>query len=366
MVHTAELTYKPTRILYQKFISLPTTRSWEQDDRFPYVNKSLSEYGISYIKARIANYDRYTYYEFVMRINFKRLIERNDRMDIMHEDDLGKVYDAFNDYMRQLMPEEQDAMPRLTDWYVNRIDYCVNVKTQNVSEYINLLQKSTIPYCYRLKHDENRNYTHKSGSLYLVSTAKKKNRSTTIDFYDKYDEVKKKYDNGDSHVTAEVLEQSRDILRLEVQCHKAKTGRIAAKYGFDDGKKLINFLQMRICYDVIEEAINRVTKDATFQRKRIAFQMISQLNCTSAKKERLKQLITDVGRQWQSITKVREQYSAEGIMTESTFDSYLKYLELHNINAVTISDNKHLDGKTLAEGLPSLYSIFNNTVYGVM
>lgn len=366
MVHTAELTYRPTSSLYQRFVSLATTKPWKQEKGF--VNTSLSENGISYIRARIASNEGYTRYEFVMRVNFKRLIEQNDRMDILHEEDLAAVYDAFNGYMKQLMPDEPGApsMPRLTDWFVMRIDYCINVKTQHASEYIDLLQKSTIPYCYRKNYDDNRNYTHKPGSLYLVSTAKIRNRSTTIDFYDKYDEVKKKYDKGDPHVTSEVLDQAKGILRLEVQCHKAKTGRIAQKYEFEDGKRLLNFLQMRICYDVIEEAINRITKDATFQRRKIALQMIDQLSCTAPKKDRLKKLISDVGQQWQSISKVRERYAADGIMTESTFDSYLKYLELNDINAVTISDNKRLTGKKLIEGLPSLYSIFNNTVYELM
>lgn len=364
MVHTAELTYRPTSGLYNRFLSAPGTIYWGQENR--YVNTNFSEYGITYIKARIASHEGYTRYEFVMRINFKRLIEQNDRMDIMHEDDLAAVYDAFNGYMLQLMPPEdgQPMMPRLTDWWVTRIDYCMNVKTLYAAQYVKLLQKSSMPYMYRLDYDDQRNYTHKDGSLYLVSKAKKRNRSTTINFYDKYDEVKDKYEKGtDPHVTQAVVEQAKGILRLEVQCWKAKTDRIAKKYGFEDGKRLYNFLQMKICYDIVEEAINRITKNATFQRKRIAEQMIDQLNCRNTKKERMKTLIRNVSKQWQSISKVRDQYVADGIMEKTTFDAYLRELELHDINAVTISDNKHLEGKTLVEGLPSLYSIFNDAVY---
>lgn len=365
MVHTAELTYRPTSILYRRFIQLDTTVYWQQEHR--YVNESLSAYGITHIKARIASTVGYTRYEFVMRINFKRLIEQDDRMDIMHEEDLAAVYDAFNAYMQQLMPaaEDQPTMPRLNEWYVNRIDYCMNVRTQYASEYIRLLQKSVIPYCYRIRHDANRNYTHKQGSLYLVSSARKRYRSTTINFYDKYDEVKKAQNNGDIHITDEVLQQAKNILRLEVQCFKPKTDRIAVKYGFADGKRVIDYLNMQICYDVIEEAINRITKDATFQRRSVALNMIDQLGCKPSKKKRLKKMVIDIGHQHQSITKIKNKYIAENVMKGSTFDEYLRYLELQDINAVTISDNVKLQDKSLSEGLPSIYSIFNDAVYGL-
>lgn len=364
MVHTAELTYRPTSELYRRFIGLGTTVYWQQEHR--YVNESLSEYGITHIKARIASTEGYTRYEFVMRINFKRLIEQHDRMDIMNEEDLAAVYGAFNDYMEQLMPAAGDlpTMPLLDEWYVNRIDYCMNIRTPYAAEYIRLLQKSVIPYCYRIKHDANRNYSHKQGSLYLVSTAKKRYRSTTINFYDKYDQVKKAKNSGDIHVTDEVLQQAKNILRLEVQCFKPKTDRIAAKYEFQNGKRLIEYLNMQICYDVIEEAINRITKNATFQRRSVALNRIDMLGCRRAKKERLKQLIKDIGHQHQSITKIRNKYIADNVMMGSTFDGYLRYLEKLDINAVTISDNVKLQDKSLIEGLPSLYSIFNDTVYG--
>lgn len=363
MIHTAELTYRPTSALYQRFIRLDSTRYYQNEMR--YTNTSLSHVGITYIKARIASHEGFTRYEFIMRINFNRLIEQQNRVAVVQENDLAAVYDAFKGYIELLMPPDPElpTMPQLTDWYVHRIDYCVNIRTTNVAEYINLLQKSTIPHYYRLDYDQNRNYTQKKGSLYLVSTAKKKNRSTTINIYDKFDQLQKEHESGVEHVSAEVVEQARNILRIEVQCHKSKTDRIAKKYKFENGKKLLEFWKMNVCFDVLEESINRITKNATFQRRSVALQMIDNLKCTKNKKERLQQLLKDIAVQNQSISKVKERYLREKIMTAETFDSYLRYLEINNINAVTISDNKHLSAKSLKEGLPSLYSIFNDSVY---
>ena len=79
MIHTAELTYRPTGELYQKFIGLPSTHYWEQEKC--YANTSLSNYGITSVKAMIASKPGYRRYQFIMRVNLKRLIEQDNRRD---------------------------------------------------------------------------------------------------------------------------------------------------------------------------------------------------------------------------------------------------------------------------------------------
>lgn len=350
MIHTAELTYPPTGELYQKFIDLPSTHYWEQEQC--YANTSLSDYGITSIKAMIANKPGFRRYQFIMRANLKRLIEQDNRILVMSEDDVAAVYDAFSQYMDQIgIPD----MPRITDWYAKRIDYCINIRTTYVKEYIRILNKSVIPYYCRRYYDDNRNYTTDPGSLYLVSKAKRKSRSITINFYDKYDEVRKKMD-ADPHVTPAVLEQAKNILRLEVQCHQAKTTRIAQSDNTD--KRLYHYLSMDTFNRILEQNIWNVTKAATYQRKSIALEMIDKLPCRAPRKKLLKAIINNVARQYQSISKVREQFVKDGICGKEAFNECLRYLEKYDINAVTIPDNVHLQGKTLKEGLPSIYEIY--------
>lgn len=349
MVHTAELTHRPTKELYTQFTGLHNTTYWQQERCF--VNTSLSNLGITYIKAMICNSTGYGRYLFIIRVNFKRLIEQENRIAIMTEEDIPAVYKMFDSLMKQIgIPQ----MPPLYEWWVKRIDYCINIETPYASEYIRILQKSTVPYYQK-------SITQKEGSLYLPSKAKPKNRNVTINFYDKENEVESQLRNEESNATLQVLEQAQNILRLEIQCHQGKTKRIAQKYGFRQ-KKLYHYLNMQICFDVLDYYIYRVSKPATYQRRKVALEMVDSLEFGRKKKERIKNIITDINKQHQTINKVKERYVREGIVTRDTFNDYLCCLAKHNINAVTISDTKKLKGKTQREGLPSIYDLFINAV----
>lgn len=45
-------------------------------------------------------------------------------------------------------------------------------------------------------------------------------------------------------------------------------------------------------------------------------------------------------------------------MSREQFRLFMKRFDELGINAVTISDNKHLDQKSLKEGLPGVYELF--------
>ena len=345
MIHTCELTYRPTSRLFNHFIQLSTTKYWVQQDCWS--NTSLSDVGISYIKAMIRRTDNYSSCRFIMRINPKRMIEQEDRIQVMNVCDTDEVFAAFEYYMALMgIPD----MPNLADWSAMRIDYCIDISTPYVQEYIRLLCKGSTPY-YCKDHEQ------MDGSLYLVSRADKKNRSITVNFYDKEAETKYKMGRDDPHVTMGVVEQARNILRLEIQCHKAKTDRIRKKYGLPD-KRFYRYCSKKICDDVLTHYLQIVAKNATYQRRHIALSLIDRLPCTAPKRDRLRQLICDIATQHQTVSKVRNRYIDSGLMAKATVDDYLRYLVKHDINPVTISDNTHLNGLSLSDGLPSLYNLF--------
>ena len=68
-------------------------------------------------------------------------------------------------------------------------------------------------------------------------------------------------------------------------------------------------------------------------------------------------ILNEVAKQYQSIAKVREQFIEEG-MTRDQLRLFMNRFDELGINAVTISDNKHLDQKSLKEGLPGVYELF--------
>ena len=350
MVHTAELTYEASKELYDYFRTLPTTHREENW----YYNNQLREYGIRFSAGIILRRD-FGKYSIKLIINFKRVIEQDQRVDILRGEEVPLVDYAFNNLMEQHMP----GMPRFADWNLKRIDYCVNVRMPNVSYYVRCLQKCDVPYFYRLDYDANRNYVRKPGSVYLVGKGKVRNRSTTINIYDKYDQWRKE------GTDPAVLEQARDILRIEVQCHKTKTDSIRKKYGLPS-KKVKCFLDEQIAYEVLEESINRITRYATFQRRAVAMKLIQASKHTKETKDKLIKLVSDVAVQHQNIAKVRNRYEESGYMNKDTFRSYLEYLEKMDVNAVTVPNNVWLEGKTYQEGLPRLLDVFHDAFYNEM
>lgn len=353
MVHTATLTYilngKEAQ-LYEQFKNIPG--SYYAQQNYKWCNSTLKEYGITLWAYKLEDIDFCT---LVMRINFIRLVEQQDRIVVMTENDIPRIETKFNELMDNLMP----GLPHFHAWKVNRIDYCINVHTEYADTYIKLLQDSDIPATMKQQTDRHGNYTFKPGSFYLLSKArnrsKKKTGSKTINFYDKFQELQEQLRNEEPGVTAEVVEQGRNILRLEVQCFKPLVEYLKVKGGFP-AKYIHYYLNAEIGYNIIERAIKLSCGTADFQRRLVAHEMIDSLSCHQKTKDCLKKMINDISRS--SLHKTKKKYLENNIMSESQFRYYLQILNKNNINPVTISKNEKLPGKTTREGLKSLWELF--------
>lgn len=359
MVHTATLTYilqKEDFHLYQKFINQKD--SFFNKDDTKWYNRRLRDNGIVIMNYKKVN-PGITLYIFLVRINFKRLIEQKDRIAIMTASDTPIIKNKFDELMQGFI----EGMPMFEEWKVNRIDYCVNVHTEYVEEYIKLLQKGSLPYRTKMIRNENRNKGFKTGSYYVVSEARNKIKKTTgsitINFYDKYNELLNQQ-KKDTAITKDIVEQGKNILRLEVQCHKPKTEYLKVKHNMT-AKNIHLFLNPNIGNAVIERAIKQVCGTADYQRISVAESMIDKSSYTIPKKEQLKKLLKDIAVKHKvAVTQVRNEYISTGTMTQATFRNYMKCLSELNINPVTLSDNKHLQNKTYKEGLTSIFKLFKN------
>lgn len=363
MVHTAELTYFPSKEIIDAFNNLPSTQYYSQEKT--YWNGSLKkDYGLTFRIKKIGN-ERlgFVSIRMICRINFKKLISENPnrdaKVDIMTAWDIDDVEKNFNEVVQRFCP----FMPMFEDWKVNRIDYCVNVHTTFVEEYLDLLKKGDRPY---LKdwYDRQGNYSQKQGSLYLVSTAKKKrNRGITVNFYNKYDEIRKSIGVSENEAewdqVDEVLQLAEDVLRLEIQCHKPKTEYLRKKYNMPT-KEIKYFLDPEIAHDLIKRYLLRIAGVAEYNRKNVALEMVKKTGCKQETKDKMAMVITDVAKQHSSVAKVREKYDAEGIMTKKEFNNLIRKMHSYGINPVTIRNNKALKGKKLKEGLTSLITLFED------
>lgn len=355
MVHTASLTYFPSRTRITIFKNLPGTVYYEQDHRW--YNGSLRDHGLQFWMYYIYDGKSFVSPRITCRINFRKIIDQSNlsRVEVMNMFDYEEVERGFDNLIADFMP----SLPVFSEWLVNRIDYCINVKTPYVKEYLHLLKKGDRPNLKDWYDKKNRNYTQKKGSLYLVSTAEKReNRSITVNFYNKQDEIKSKLDPwDDDYQEMEIL--SANVLRLEIQCHKVKTESIKRKYGMHK-KSVSYFLSPYITRDIIEYYLKRIGGEADYHRKKVAIQMIDQLPCQTQTKAKMKQIVEAVAVQGSSIAKVREKFAAAGIMDPVEYKGILLKMQKYNINPVTIRDNRHLDGKHLHEGLPNLMQLFDD------
>jgi len=357
MVHTGELFYPldGKQELATHIRTLPDTDivyDYKKDGKSyrKTTNKSYSDRGITSLDVRTIVNDGFCQTYLKCRVNFSKLAypdDKTNKIDIITPFESRTVEENFNKLAAAI------GMPLFEYWTVHRLDYCIQVKTPYVKEYIKLFKKGDRKG-YINELDGNNNRTDKPGSLYLVrNTKNKRYRGFTINFYDKYDQLSKEEDTS-----PELLEASKDILRLEVQCFKPKLEYIKKKYNFEN-KLIINFLDENICEDIIGQYIKEIIGDADYHRKSKALKRIENAKLQTSTKRDLKQIIEAVAKQHQSIDKVRKK----GILKADVYNRRIKQLYEMNINPVTISDTApKMENKTIYDGLPSIYPLFIKAV----
>lgn len=360
MVHTAQLTYFPDADMIQRFIHLDGIVSYKQDHAW--INYSLKDSGIK-LRLQTIYQPYYTSPRISCIVNFKKLIAPDNKIDVLNVWEIDAAEQRFNELIKPL------GLPQLKYWKTHRIDYCVNIKTSYVEDYLKLMEKGDRPRLRDWYDRSSRNYGQKSGeSLYLVSTAKRrKNRSCTVNFYNKQNErlhtIAFLEDESEWQQFDEIMELSADILRLEIQCHKPKTESIKNRYGFES-KSIMYYLDPIICDEVISTYLKRISGTADYHTKKVALDMIAHSKCRIENKEKMEKIIQDISRQHSSIAKVREKYIAEGYMDSEEYNKLIRSLYSINVNPVTIGDSiirKY--GKRIKDnGLTSVYELYKSAL----
>lgn len=360
MIHTGMIFCNINKDQFEKFRSHPDTKPHRQDKFRTWVNIVFKDYGITYIQARYIQKPQFTAVHVTCRLNFKRLIEQENRVLTYKESDHDAVMQVFNQIMLQV------GLPSWVNWKVNRIDYCIDVKTDHVEDYIHLMQKGDIPHHQKLPYNPvNKRREHKKGSVYLIARARDKRShrtgSMTVNFYDKY--LQKLNEQAVTMtVTDAEVEQARNILRLEIQCFLPKINSLKNSYSLAD-TRLEQYLSDYICCNVIEDMLFKIARKGAYLRMSEALQIIDASSCQARTKIKLKALIKAVARQYQSVAKVRDMFISDGTVRDrEAFSDLLRKLDKLDVNPVTIPDKKAITGLRLKEGLPNLYDLFFDAV----
>ena len=371
MIHTATITFGSPNIddripksIFENFISHKKTQLvHETESKLKWVNLSLRQEGLTVIgiKYLTANYP---WYQFLVRINFLRLIEKDNHIKLFSESSIAEVAETFDNVMQRAFGI--GMIPSFLDFKVNRIDYCINVRTPYVKAYIALLKKSDKPYFMQLPKDKWGRETRTAGSVYYCG------KSRNINIYDKLDQLVKEKEIKPRLITDEMLKNAENILRIEVQW-KAKTSAHIRKLRQENPqceikKYLSNFLSDSDAIAALHECIKSVSKDAPFRTISQSQALIEQSNFRSSTKNRLLRHLLAIACKNNSIYKYRSELDDKA----QTLYRDLKALESIGVNAVTIPEYmlRSRTGmiskdqfKTIREnGLPSLMTIANQAI----
>lgn len=183
------------------------------------------------------------------------------------KEDLESFFAEFQKKLNKLFYTDVE---NILNSKVTRIDYCFNIYTEYVDEYICFFNRYYRNYRYTrfqkfVNHTVKENLDMNS-SFYLKlkkQYAGNKNQKYTINFYNKKQQMltKRKADvekYKKSSITDADIEAANNILRLEVQLHHEKLKSICKKYNINwETRTLRQFFDINIAKDVLCGEIER-------------------------------------------------------------------------------------------------------------
>lgn len=178
---------------------------------------------------------------------------------VLNPDDLyGTRTDIFlediNTYLNSLFAR---PVIDIATFLVSRIDYCFNVQTPYVAEYIRFFNRAfkSTNRGTRTNHVEEYGL---DGSVYIKTRADYKNnerRNYVVNFYDKTARLNYQRAGGE-HISQEDFRNAENILRLEVQCGFRYINEICKKNCI--GKTFAELLSYPIALKSISSVYERV------------------------------------------------------------------------------------------------------------
>lgn len=188
-----------------------------------------------------------------------KILSLLSKSQVLNVDDLyGADLDAFvsdiNDYLHSLF---YPNLLNIRSFYVMRIDYCFNVKTPFVPEYLDFMAAAfkAVDRGRRVNYTEEHNL---DGSVYIKTKSDYDNntrRNYVMNFYNKADWLENKLVDG-WHFCFEDIDDAQNILRLEAQCGGGVIKRLLKKHGLR--RTFGDMFSFQLAYEAIEHVYRLV------------------------------------------------------------------------------------------------------------
>lgn len=213
---------------------------------------------------RTVNWVHFNYYSETgtFHINGKILLllhnTRVKNFDDIYGSDRERFLDEINAAINRLFPYPVPGMD-IRNFTVTHIDYCINVQTPYVKEYLEFLTQA-----FENTNNGSRvNFTAEKGlegSVYVKTAAqyeKREKRNYTVNFYNKADWIQKQQQEG-HNISRQDQIWAENILRLEVQSGDQQVKRIAEDCGI--GKTFAEMFDFKVAYTTLLRIYSLVFK----------------------------------------------------------------------------------------------------------
>lgn len=241
---------------------------------------------ISYIKYN----DRSN--RLFLSLSIPKLIYGNNIKEI-DEQDINKFFDIIHNRLNELFNISIDS----EEWKINEVEVSKNFhldSQQRVTEYVSKLSNIKLPRKTTIEYNTESTYF--------------KNKSQTIKFYNKYQELKKQ-----KYISPELLKQAENILRFEVQAK----GYLLREFSTE--RKALNILTKEFFESVTTEIIELINSKISLGDKSIITPIIFESGMTKAQIESSVAIMIFTDK-WGAST-IKEVYSS------STLDRKLNHLK---------------------------------------
>lgn len=177
-------------------------------------------------------------------------------VDDLYCTDLQEFVNEINTYLQGLV---EAPMVDICEWETYRIDYCFNIKTPYVREYLDVMNEGfrMSSAGTRVNHVDERGL---SGSVYIKTKADyeaNELRNYVLNFYDKYDRLEYLRRRG-GRIAEDDWELARDVLRLEVQCGFVFIKTLCSDLGIT--RRFGDLLSYGVAYEAEQRIYRRVFK----------------------------------------------------------------------------------------------------------
>lgn len=268
------------------------------------------------------------FFRIYLRIEPQSLIEGKRTIQLF--DCSPQSVKKLKSVMEDKISEISYMLPTAEGWTVSRIDYAINLTSSYVKQCVELAKRAKDPYRYK-------------DTINLPGSAYRRSKSVILNFYDKLDHITKYIDS--SSVNSYLVEEAKDIFRVEVQClNQNKLNQIRKKFKLPTKATIYDYLRSKIAREIVLYHYDTVIGTSDFYTQYEAIKLIYTTNWSDRKKENVKKWLQLIA-QARSITRARKQF-VEGTVikntqtlvkgSQNTFTNYIKACKEIGLSPITI------------------------------